>query len=199
MITDPNVAYILMMLGIYGLFFELWNPGYVLPGVVGGICLLLALYAFQALPVNYAGFALILLGIGFLVAEAFVPSFGALGIGGVVAFVVGSIILLDTSVPGYDIAWELIAVIALLSSALIIGVVTLAMRARHRAVVSGREEMIGAYGETLEAFSAHGRIRVHSEDWQARTRTPLVAGQRVRIVGMEGLILIVEPDIKESG
>lgn len=191
-ITDPNVAYILMMLGIYGLFFELWNPGYVLPGVVGGICLLLALYAFQALPVNYAGFALILLGIGFMVAEAFMPSFGALGIGGVAAFVVGSIILLDTSVPGYDIAWELIAVVAAFSSALIIGVVTLAVRARKRAVVSGREELIGAEAEALETFTSLGRVRVHSEDWQARTRHPVAAGDRVTVVGMEGLTLIVE-------
>src|SRR5581483_11856196 len=112
-ITDPNVAYILMMLGIYGLFFELWNPGFVLPGVIGGICLLLALYAFQVLPVNYAGLGLILLGIAFMVAEMFMPSFGALGIGGVTAFVVGSIILLDTDVEGYDIAWQLIAIVAL--------------------------------------------------------------------------------------
>lgn len=197
-ITDPNVAYILMMLGIYGIFFELWNPGYVIPGVVGGICLLLALYAFQVLPVNYAGLGLILLGIAFMVGEVFMPSFGALGIGGVIAMVVGSIILLDTEVPGYDVAWQLIAAVAILSSAIFIGVVTLAMRARQRVVVSGREQMIGDAGETLEAFRDRGRVRVHGEEWQARTHVPLKKGQRIRVVGMEGLTLTVEPIEKED-
>lgn len=197
-ITDPNVAYILMMLGIYGLFFELWNPGYVLPGVIGGICLLLALYAFQVLPVNYAGLGLILLGIAFIVAEAFMPSFGALGIGGVVAFVVGSIILLDTGVEGYDVAWQLIAVVALLSSAILFGIVTLAMRARGRAVVSGAEQLVGATGEALERFSHEGWVQVHSERWRARTRAPIVRGQKIRVVGRDGLTLIVEPDQKEG-
>ncbi|BAU50375.1 serine protease [Sulfurifustis variabilis] len=192
-ITDPNVAYILMMLGIYGIFFELWNPGYVVPGVIGGICLLLALYAFQVLPVNYAGLALILLGIAFMVGEVFMPSFGALGIGGVIAMVVGSIILLDTEVPGYDVAWQLIAAVALMSSAIFIGVVTLALRARKRVVVSGKEQMIGETGEVLEAFRERGRVRVHSEEWQARTHVPLKKGQRIRVVGMEGLTLTVEP------
>jgi membrane-bound serine protease (ClpP class) len=192
-ITDPNVAYILMMLGIYGIFFELWNPGYVLPGVVGGICLLLALYAFQVLPVNYAGLGLIVLGIAFMVAEVFMPSFGALGIGGVIAFVVGSIILLDTSVEGYEIAWQLIAVVAVTSVVIFGGVVMLALRARSRAVVSGREEMFGQTGETLEAFAEHGRVRVHSEEWQARTNARLRRGQRIKVVGMDGLTLIVEP------
>lgn len=197
-ITDPNVAYILMMLGIYGIFFELWNPGYVLPGVIGGICLLLALYAFQVLPVNYAGLALILLGIAFMVAEVFMPSFGALGIGGVIAMVVGSIILLDTEVPGYDVAWQLIAAVAIISSAIFIGIVTLAMRARGRVVVSGKEQMIGATGEALEAFRDRGRVRAHSEEWQARTHAPLKKGQRIKVVGMEGLTLIVEPlDVEE--
>ena len=193
-ITDPNVAYILMMLGVYGIFFELWNPGYVIPGVVGGISLLLALYAFQVLPVNYAGLGLILLGMVFMVGEVFMPSFGALGIGGVIAFVIGSIILLDTGVEGYDIAWQLIVVVALLSSAIFFGVVTLALRARKRAVVSGREFMLGARGQTLEAFADRGRVRVEGEEWQARTRTPLEAGQRIRVVGMEGLTLTVEPE-----
>jgi membrane-bound serine protease (ClpP class) len=192
-ITDPNVAYILMMLGIYGIFFELWNPGYVLPGVIGGICLLLALYAFQVLPVNYAGLGLIVLGIAFMVAEVFMPSFGALGIGGVIAFVAGSIILLDTSVEGYEIAWELIAVVAATSVVIFGSVVWLALRARGRAVVSGREEMFGQTGETLEAFAEHGRVRVHSEEWQARTQARLRRGQRIKVVGMDGLTLIVEP------
>ena len=192
-IADPNIAYILMLLGIYGLFFELWNPGYVLPGVIGGICLLLALYAFQVLPISYAGLGLILLGIAFMVAEAFAPSFGALGIGGVVAFVVGSIILMDTDVEGYTVAWQLIAVVTALSALFFIGVVVLALKARRRSVVSGREEMIGAVGETLEALKGTGRVRVHSEEWQARSHTPLKRGQKIKVIGMDGLVLIVEP------
>jgi membrane-bound serine protease (ClpP class) len=192
-ITDPNVAYILMLLGIYGLFFELWNPGYVLPGVVGGICLLLALYAFQVLPINYAGLGLILLGIAFMVAEAFMPSFGALGIGGVTAFVVGSIILMDTDVEGYTIAWPLIAAVAAVSAAFFIGVVIMALKARGRSVVSGQEEMIGALGEALENFKDAGRVRVHSEEWQARSQVALKRGQKVKVVAMDGLVLTVEP------
>lgn len=197
-ITDPNVAYILMMLGIYGLFFELWNPGFVLPGVIGGICLLLALYAFQVLPVNYAGLGLILLGMVFIVAEVFMPSFGALGIGGVIALVVGSIILLDTSVEGYGIAWQLIAVVAIVSSALFFGVVTLALRARQRAVVSGQEQLLGSGGEALDAFTDNGRVRVQGEVWQARARAPIAAGQRVKVIGRDGLTLIVEPQPSED-
>jgi membrane-bound serine protease (ClpP class) len=192
-ITDPNVAYILMLLGIYGLFFELWNPGYVLPGVIGGICLLLALYAFQVLPISYAGLGLILLGISFMVAEAFLPSFGALGIGGVTAFVVGSIILMDTDVEGYTIAWPLIAVVAAVSAAFFIGVMFMALKARRRRVVSGKEEMVGANGEALENFKGTGRVRVHSEEWQAHSETALKRGQKVKVIAIEGLMLTVEP------
>lgn len=192
-IADPNVAYILMLLGIYGLFFELWNPGYVLPGVIGGICLLLALYAFQVLPISYAGLGLILLGIAFMVGEAFMPSFGALGIGGLVAFVIGSIILFDVEVGGLAVAWQLIAAVALVSAAFFFGVVYLAVRARRRRVVSGAEELVGAAGEALEDFARAGRVRVHSEEWQARAATPLKRGQRIRVTGREGLVLIVEP------
>ncbi|MEX2164268.1 MAG: nodulation protein NfeD [Sulfuricaulis sp.] len=192
-IADPNVAYILMLLGIYGLFFELWNPGYVLPGVVGGICLLLALYAFQVLPISFAGLGLILLGIAFMVAEAFMPSFGALGIGGVVAFVIGSIILMDTDVEGYTISWPLIATVAVVSAVFFISVVIMAMKARQRTVVSGKEEMIGATGEALENFKDEGRVRVHSEDWRAHTTAALKRGQKVKVVKIEGLILTVEP------
>lgn len=192
-ITDPNIAYILLLLGVYGLFFEMWNPGYVLPGVMGGICLLLALYAFQVLPISYAGLGLILLGIAFMVGEAFLPSFGALGIGGVIAFVVGSIILMDTDVEGYTVAWPLVLTVAALSAAFFTGVVTLALKARRRAVVSGAEELLGATGDALEAFADAGRIRVHSEEWQARTKHPIAAGQRVRVIAREGLVLLVEP------
>jgi membrane-bound serine protease (ClpP class) len=198
-ITDPNIAYILMLLGIYGIFFELWNPGFVLPGVVGGICLLLALYAFQVLPINYAGLALILLGIAFMVAEVFVPSFGALGIGGVVAFVVGSVILLDTDVPGYSVALPLIIAVSATSAAFFLGVVWFAMKARHRRIVSGAEELVGAAGEALAVFAEKpgsgyvGRVRVHSEEWQARARQPVEQGQAVTVVSRDGLVLEVEP------
>jgi membrane-bound serine protease (ClpP class) len=194
-ITDPNVAYILMLLGIYGIFFELWNPGYVFPGVLGGICLLLALYALQVLPISYAGLGLILLGIAFMVAEAFAPSFGALGIGGVIAFVIGSVILFDTDGEGFGVAWPLIAAVALVSALFFFGVVWLALRARKRAVVSGAEEMIGATGEALDDFAnGEGRVRVHSEEWQARGPAALARGRRVRVTGRDGLVLTVEPD-----
>lgn len=197
-ITDPNVAYILMLLGIYGLFFELWNPGYVLPGVIGGVSLLLALYAFQVLPVNYAGLGLILLGAAFMVAEVFVPSFGALGIGGVIAFVVGSIILIDTDVAGFTIAWPLIAAVAVLSAAFFIGVAAIALKAQRQRVVSGSEEMIGAPGEALESFKGAGRVRVHSEEWQAQSGIALKRGQRIKVVSREGLILTVKPHTPEG-
>jgi len=193
-IADPNVAYILMLLGIYGLFFELWNPGFVLPGVIGGICLLLALYAFQVLPISYAGLGLILLGIAFMVAEAFVPSFGALGIGGVIAFVVGSVILFDTDVPGFEVAWSLIGSVALVSAVFFFAVVYLALKARRRAVVSGGEELVGAQGEALDDFvDGRGRVRVHSEEWQARATQALRRGDPVTVKSRDGLILTVEP------
>ncbi|HWR87705.1 MAG TPA: nodulation protein NfeD [Acidiferrobacterales bacterium] len=194
-ITDPNIAYILMLLGVYGLFFELWNPGYIVPGVIGGICLLLALYAFQLLPISYAGLGLILLGASFMVAEAFVPGFGVLGLGGLVAFVIGSIILFDAEGGGFGVAWPLIAATAAVSAAFFFGVVYLALRARRRAVVSGHEEMIGSYGVALEDFAEGvGRVRVHSEEWQARAGSPIRRGERVKVTGRDGLVLAVEPN-----
>ncbi len=192
-ITNPNVAYILMLLGVYGLFFELANPGVVLPGVIGGICLLLALYAFQVLPVNYAGLALILLGIIFMVSEMFLPSFGALGIGGVIAFVAGSIILMDTTVPGFGISLPLIFSVALTTAAFFMVVVGMALKARTRPVVSGAEEMVGSAGESNGAFEIHGSVHVRGEIWQAQTKVALVDGQPVRVIAMDGLVLHVEP------
>ncbi len=194
-ITNPNIAYILMLIGIYGLIFEFANPGSILPGVVGAICLLVALFAFQVLPVNYAGLALILLGVALMVAEAFVPSFGVLGLGGVVAFVIGSIMLFDTEIPGLAIARPLIGAFALLSAALFVLVLGMVLRARRRPVVSGAEEMLGAHGEV---FDEYGRVRVHSELWQAHSDTPLHPGQKVRVTGREGLTLRVEPERKST-
>ncbi len=192
-ITDPNVAYVLMLLGIYGLFFELANPGFVLPGVIGGISLLLALFAFQVLPVSFAGLALIVLGIVFMVAEVFVPSFGALGLGGVIAFVVGSIMLMEPGVPGFALSLGLIVGVALVSASFFILVAGMALRARRRPVVSGREEMTGRLGEAVEGFDTLGSVHVHGEIWQATASAPVTKGQIVRVTGMDGLILSVEP------
>ncbi len=204
LITDPNVAYILMLIGIYGLIYEFASPGMILPGVVGTISLLLALFAFQVLPINYAGLALMLLGIAFMIAEVFVPSFGALGIGGVIAFVIGSIMLLDTDVPGYGISIPLIGAFALLSAAFFMLVIAMVVKARRRPVVSGVEELLHSEGEVIEAKvieggGCEGRVRVHSESWAARAQHPLVPGQRVRIVEVDGLTLVVEPVEQSSG
>ncbi len=193
-IGDPNVAYILMLVGLYGLIYELASPGAVLPGTVGVISLLLALYAFQVLPVSYAGMALILLGLGLMLAEAFVPGFGALGLGGVVAFVIGSIILIDTDVPGYGVALPLIIGFAVASALTLIVGVGFAVRARRRPVVTGGEELIGAPGRAIRSFDRAGSVRVHGEVWAARTDAMLEEGQAVRVTGRDGLVLLVTPD-----
>ena len=197
-ITNPNVAYILMLLGVYGLIFELANPGSVLPGVIGAICLLLALYALQVLPVNYAGLALIILGIVFMISEAFVPSFGALGIGGVIAFVIGSVILFDTGEGGVAVSIPLIGTLALLSAGFFMVVMGMALKVHRRPVVSGMEEMVGIQGEVLDDFDGAGRIRAHGESWRAHSDSPLRRGQKVRVTRLEGLTLVVEPINKEQ-
>lgn len=191
-ITDPTVAYVLLLLGFYGVIYELANPGAMIPGVTGAIALILALFAFQTLPVNYAGLALLALGIGFMVLEAFVPSFGALGVGGVIAFVIGSVILFDADAGQIRVAVPVIATFALLSMALLVGVVGYAVKTRRKPAVSGREEMIGAVGEALEDFEAIGPIRVHSEIWTAHSNRPVLRGGRVRVTGIDGLRLNVE-------
>lgn len=193
LITNPNVAYLLMLIGIYGLLLEGYNPGTVLPGVVGAISLLLALFAFQVLSVNYAGLALIALGVLLIVAESFVPSFGTLGLGGIVAFVIGSVMLLDNDVPGFSIAWQLIGAMGLAGSLLLLGIVSFAVRARRRPVVSGQEGLLRERAEAVEAFEQHGLVRVHGELWNAVTRSPVQAGQALRIVRIDGLTLEVEP------
>lgn len=195
-LTDPNVAYILMIVGIYGLFFEFYHPGAVVPGTVGAVSLLLALYAFNVLPINYVGLALILLGTALMVAEAFVPSFGALGIGGIAAFVVGSIMLLDVDVPGFQVYMPLIGAIAAVSAILFLMVGMMAMKARKRAVLSGPEEMIGLGGEVVSWSGHAGRVHTHGEVWQARSTHKLEPGRKVRVRQRDGLVLVVEPDKK---
>ncbi len=194
LITDPSIAYILLLLGMYGLLFEFYNPGFVLPGVAGAICLLIALYALQLLPVNYAGVALILLGMAFMVAEVFVPAYGSLGIGGIVAFVIGSVMLIDTDVPGFILPWSLIAAISITSALFVFVVIGMAMQARKRPVVSGSEEMIGAAGEVIDDFAQEGWALIHSENWKVRSTVPLKRGQKVRVTAIDGLVLQVAPE-----
>jgi membrane-bound serine protease (ClpP class) len=196
-IASPSLALVLMMLGIYGLLFEFSNPGYVLPGVVGGISLLLALFAFQMLPISYAGLALIVLGIGFLVAEVFVPMSGALGVGGVVAFVIGAAILVDTDVPGYGIPVALIVVLAVISALFVFLIVRMGVQARGRPLASGQETLLGDPGEMLADCAGEGWARIHGEIWQVRSALPLAQGQRVRVTGIDGFTLVVEPQSTE--
>ncbi len=193
-IGNPTVAYILMLIGIYGLIYEFANPGAILPGTVGAICLLLALYAFQVLPINYAGMGLILLGLALMVSEAFVPSFGALGIGGVVAFTIGSVILIDTEAPGYGIDLPVIIGLALVSAGILITVASMALKSHRRPVVSGSDALVGALGESIEAFVDTGLVRLHGELWSARTDKQVAKGQRVRVVGRDGLVLQITPE-----
>jgi membrane-bound serine protease (ClpP class) len=192
-ITDPSVAYLLLMIGFYGLLFEFYSPGMVAPGVTGGICLLLGLFALQLLPVSFAGLALIALGVGLMVAEHFVPGFGILGMGGVVAFAIGSVMLIDTDAPAYRIPWQLIAGVTATSAAFLLVVLHLAIRSRRQPLVSGREEMIDATGEVLDAGRGNAYARIHGETWQVRANVALTPGQMVRVVGMDGLVLAVEP------
>ncbi len=199
-LTDPTVAYILLLIGIYGLVFEGYSPGGVLPGVVGAIALLLALYAFHILPVNFAGLALIVLGIILFVTETFVPAYGTLSIGGLAAFVFGSIILMDTGVPGFEVSRGLIGGISTAAGLIILATLWLALRAYQRPVVSGAEELVGTRGHALKDFSIEGTgiVRVHSEIWNAQSKTPIRAGEPVKVTKRDGLILVVKP-VDKSG
>jgi membrane-bound serine protease (ClpP class) len=192
-ITNPSVAYLMILVGIYALLFEFSNPGLILPGVVGAICILIAMYAFQLLPVNYAGLALLLLGIAFMVAEVWVTTHGALAVGGLAAFVVGSVMLLDTGVPQFEIPYALIGGVSAASAAFVFFVVGMLVRSRRSPVVSGREELIGAPGEALEEIEGEGWARVHGERWRVRTSAPLKRGQALRVAAIDGLVLEVTP------
>lgn len=198
-ITDPSFAYMLVLAGIYALVFEFYNPGLVFPGVAGAISVLIALYAFHMLPVNYAGLALMLLGIGLGVAELFFPAYGSLGIGGAIAFVIGSVILIDTDIPGYGVPITLVLGVAAASASFLFFVVGMALKARRRPVVTGREELVGSTGEALEDCEREGWARVHGETWRIRTKAPLKAGERVRVAAIEGLLLDVVPESKSGG
>ena len=191
-LTNPNVAYLLMLAGIYGLLLEGYHPGAILPGVVGAISLLLALYAFQILPVNYAGLGLMILGLALMIAETFAPSFGALGLGGITAFVVGSIILLDTKVPGFQVARALIGGMALTGGLVFLLTAGFVVRARRQRVVTGPEQLLQETATALEDFEHTGMVRLHGEIWRAHCATPVRQGQRLRVLSVTGLTVEVE-------
>ncbi|MCC5872179.1 MAG: nodulation protein NfeD [Gammaproteobacteria bacterium] len=200
LITNPNIAYILLMIGIYGLILEFYNPGLGIPGVTGIICLLLAFYALQMLPISYVGVALLIIGIALMITEAFAPSFGVFGIGGAVAFIIGSVMLMDSDLPGYQISLPLIAAFAAGSIAIFVFSIGAALRARKSQVVSGREAMIGLPAVAVSDFEPedgmeHGRVRVHGEIWQAESSAPIVKGQHLRVAGLNGLVVQVEAEV----
>ncbi|MGV2290262.1 nodulation protein NfeD [Trinickia sp. YCB016] len=213
-VTDPNVALILLTIGMYGLFFEFANPGFVLPGVAGAIALLIGLFALQLLPINYTGLALIFLGIAFLIAESFLPTFGTLGFGGIIAFAVGALMLIDTDVPGYGVPLPMVAALTAASALFIFAVSSVALRARRRPVVTGSEAIVGSVGEIIDegllpdggessdsagAGENFGWARVHGERWRVSGSEPLAAGRRVRVTSRRGLTLTVVPVVEQQG
>jgi membrane-bound serine protease (ClpP class) len=192
-IASPEIALLLMLVGIYGLLFEGWNPGAVLPGVVGIICLLLAAYALQVLPVNYAGLALILVGFGLIIAEAFVPSFGALGLGGIVAFIFGAIMMFDSGIPGFGISKVFVIAFASISGLLLLWLIGYLLKLRRRGAVSGRSSIVGGVGRAMDTFEGKGNVWLEGEAWQAVSKVPIEKDQAVIVRDLDGLLLHVEP------
>jgi membrane-bound serine protease (ClpP class) len=192
-ITNPNVAYLLLLLGVYGLIFELSNPGAVLPGLIGTISLLMALYALNLLPVDYAGVGLLLLGVALMVAEAFIGSFGVIGVAGMAAFAIGSIITFRSFDEGFGLSLSVVVAAVIATAALLILVLGLLLRSRRNRVITGSEAMIGAEGETVEWQGETGKIRIMGEIWNARAARPLEPGARIKVVARRDLVLTVEP------
>jgi membrane-bound serine protease (ClpP class) len=192
-IAHPQIAYLLLSLGMLGLVVELWNPGAIAPGVIGGICLLLAFFAFQILPINVTGVLLLVLGLGLLVVEVMVPSFGVLGVGGIIALAAGSV-MVTTELPGVRVNYALIGATALATAAIVLGLGRLAMRAQQLAPATGVAAMIGEPGRALTDIlpGATGQVGVHGEIWRATSGQPIAQGAPVRVVGIEGLTLGVE-------
>jgi membrane-bound serine protease (ClpP class) len=197
-IANPSVALILMMIGIWGLFFEFSSPGHGVSGVTGTICLLLALFALQLLPVNYAALALIVLGMALLVAELFAPSFGVLGVGGMAALVAGGVLLFDEELPGYGVPLPLVLAVAVASAAIVMFGGGMALKTRKRPVVSGRESLVGATGQVVQVAETEIWADVFGERWKVVSRQALAPGQRIRVMALHGLTLEVQPD-PESG
>ena len=191
-ITNPNIAYILMILGFYSLYFELANPGSILPGVAGAICLIIAFYALQTLPINYAGLLLIILGVGLFIAEAFITSHGVLGVGGALAMAIGSIMLVESPAPYLRISWSVIIPVVALSALLFIITVTMAVRAQRERPDTGMEGMLGLKGEARTDILTSGQVFVHGEYWNARSDQPIEKGEQITVEAVEGLKLKVK-------
>jgi membrane-bound serine protease (ClpP class) len=192
-IANPEIVLLLGLIGLYGLMYEGWNPGAIVPGVVGVICLLLAAYALQVLPVNYAGLALIIVGLALMTAEAFAPSFGALGLGGIVAFVFGAIMMFDSGIPGFGISIAFVVALAAGFALLFIWLFSYLLKLRRRGAVSGKDSIIGGFGTAMQAFSGEGRVWLEGETWVARSDVAVEKDQQVVVRALDGLVLKVEP------
>jgi len=192
LVTNPNVAFILMLIGIYGLILEFFNPGAVAPGLVGTISLLVALYALALIPINYAGAALVLIGIGLMIAETHIGAFGAIGVGGIAAFVIGALMMFPSRAPGFALSGAVVTGTAIGSAALLLLALAALLRSRKRPVVTGTEALIGATGETVSWQGDEGRVRVKGEIWRARAAAPVADGSRIKVVSRDGLVLLVE-------
>jgi membrane-bound serine protease (ClpP class) len=193
-ITNPNIAYVLMLIGLYGLLFEFISPGAIFPGVIGGIALLVGLYALNLMPISYADAGLLLLGVALMTAEAFLPSFGVLGIGGIAAFAIGSLLLFRGDVPGFQLSWPVIVTSTAVSAGFLMIALGAAWRAHRRDIVTGEPALLGSTGHVLNWAGGAGQVRVRGERWSAQSDAPLVPGQRVRVVERRDLTLRIEPD-----
>lgn len=191
-LSDPNIAYILMMIGLAGLYFELSHPGAIFPGVIGGICLVLAFFAFQTLPINYAGFLLIALAVVFFILEMKVASFGLLSLAGIVSLLLGSLMLFESADPALRLSWRVILPTVAMVSGFFVFVAGLVFRAQVSAPRTGDRGLIGEVGVVRQALAPRGKVFVHGELWNARAAVPLAEGVPVRVVGLEGLTLTVE-------
>ena len=192
-IANPEIVLLLGLIGLYGLMYEGWNPGAIVPGVVGIICLLLAAYALQVLPVNYAGLALIIVGVGLMTAEAFAPSFGALGLGGIAAFVFGAIMMFDSGIPGFGISIAFVVTLAAIFALLFIWLLSYLLKLRRRGAVSGKDSIIGGIGTAMQDFNGEGKVWLEGEAWAARSSVAIEKDQHIVVRSMIGLVLEVEP------
>jgi membrane-bound serine protease (ClpP class) len=197
-IANPEIVLLLGLIGLYGLMYEGWNPGAIVPGVVGVICLLLAAYALQVLPVNYAGLALIIVGVALMTAEAFAPSFGALGIGGVAAFSFGAIMMFDSGIPGFGISVTFVVMLAAVFSLLFIWLITYALKLGKRGAVSGKDSILGGVGTAMEDFTGEGKVWLEGEAWTASSSAAIQKDQQVVVRAMNGLVLDVEPKTRSG-